>query len=135
MKYLSSKAQLLRFFLWLIAVHSFIVGLVLIILPGESLSFFGFHVIEKFFSTQGGVFHIVMSIAYVLAAENLGKSDLVIYFSISAKFIATIFLFSYFLFKNIIWVVAFSGAGDLIMGILLLILFINYKKELNAQEG
>lgn len=125
---------MLRWFLWLIAAHSFIVGMVLIILPGESLAFFGFNIIEKFFSTQGGVFHIVMSIAYALAAENLGKSDLVIYFSIAAKFIATIFLISYFLFKNFILVVAFSGIGDLIMGILLLVLFINYKKEPNAQE-
>jgi len=135
MKNLSSKAQMLRIFLWLIAVHSFVVGIVLIILPGESLAFFGFEIIEKFFSTQGGVFHIVMSIAYGLAAEKLGKSDLVIYFSIAAKFIATIFLFSYFLLKNFILVVAFSGAGDLIMGILLLVLFVNYKKELNAQKG
>jgi len=125
---------MLRIFLWLIAVHSFVVGIVLIILPGESLAFFGFEIIEKFFSTQGGVFHIVMSIAYGLAAEKLGKSDLVIYFSIAAKFIATIFLFSYFLLKNFILVVAFSGAGDLIMGILLLVLFVNYKKELNAQK-
>ena len=135
MSFISSNTSLLRLFLWLIAAHSFITGLMLIVLPSESLAFFGFEIIEKFFSTQGGVFHIVMGIAYVLAAENLGRSDLVIYFSISAKFIASIFLFSYFFFQNLIWVVAFSGAGDLIMGIILLVLFIYYKKELNAQAG
>ena len=132
MKPYSSSAKLLKFFLWLIAIHSFIVGLLLIMLPADSLAFFGFSVIEKFFSTQGGVFHVVMSIAYVLAAINLSKSDLLIYFSIAAKLIATVFLFSYFIFNSQIWMVFFSGMGDFIMAVILLVLFINYKKDRNA---
>ncbi|MCD4664596.1 MAG: hypothetical protein K8R68_04930 [Bacteroidales bacterium] len=132
MKLYTNAAILLRFFLWLIAIHSFLVGMLLIILPANSLAFFGFEIIEKFFSTQGGVFHIVMSIAYVIAAINLSKSDLLIYFSIAAKFTATFFLFSYFIFKNQIWMVFFSGLGDFIMAVILLALFVNYKKDRNA---
>lgn len=132
MKFIADETTSLKLFLWLIAIHSFLVGVLLIVLPADMLAFFGFGIIEKFFSTQGGVFHIVMSVAYILAATNLGKSDLIIYFSISAKFIATAFLFSYFVFKNQIWTVLFSGLGDCIMAILLLVLFINFKKNKNA---
>jgi len=129
MKLFSDITLLLKLYLWLIAIHSFIVGVVLIVLPCDALAFFGFEIIEKFFSTQGGVFHIVMTVAYILAAVNLGKSDLLIYFSITAKFIATVFLFSYFLFKNPIWTVLLSGFGDLLMGMILLVIFVNYKKR------
>ncbi|OQX77633.1 MAG: hypothetical protein B6D61_06890 [Bacteroidetes bacterium 4484_249] len=84
MKPYTISAKLLKLFLWLIAIHSFMVGMLLIFLPAADLAFFGFNVIEKFFSIQGGVFHVVMSIAYVIAATNHSKSDLLIYFSIAA---------------------------------------------------
>ncbi|MBL7103734.1 MAG: hypothetical protein ISS18_05340 [Bacteroidales bacterium] len=129
MKLFSNIALLLRLLLWLIAIHSFVVGVMLIILSCDALAFFGFEVIEKFFSTQGGVFHIVMTVAYILAAINIGKSDLLIYFSITAKFIATFFLFSYFFLESHIWMVLLSGFGDLLMGMMLLVIFVNYKKR------
>lgn len=134
MKYKSGREKLLLVFLYLIAIHSFVVGVVLIVLPPSDLAFFGFEIIEKFFSTQGGVFHIVMSIAYVLAAIHLGRSELLIYFSIAAKCTATVFLFAYFFLKNQIWMILFSGVGDFIMAIVLLTLFLNYKREKYAQE-
>ncbi len=96
------------------------------------LSFFGFDINEKFFSIQGGVFHMVLSVAYVMGAENIGKSDQIITFAIVAKFIATLFLLSYFFFKNPIWMVLISGIGDFLMGIVLLIVFLNYKKKIYA---
>lgn len=122
------KTQILKTFLWLVAIHSFVVGLVLILLPPNNLAYFGFEIIEKFFSTQGGVFHIVMSFAYGLAAYKIGNSDLLILFSIAAKLTATLFLLSYYIFKSSILIILFSGLGDFIMGILLLILYLNYKK-------
>lgn len=127
-----ASPDVLRIILWLIAVHSFIAGILLIVLNAEQLYFFGFDIQEKFFSTQGGVFHIVMSVAYVFGAESIGKSDQIIIFAIVAKFIATIFLLSYFLFKNPIWMVLVSGNGDLFMGVILLIVFLKYKKNQDA---
>ncbi len=127
-----NSKDLLKILLWLIAAHSFLAGILLIVLSPEQLYFFGFDIQEKFFSTQGGVFHIVMSVAYVMGAESIGKSDQIIIFAIVAKFIATIFLLSYFLFKNPIWMVLVSGNGDLFMGVILLIVFLQYKKNQHA---
>lgn len=124
----------LRILLWIIAFHSFIAGILLILLSPEQLSYFGFDISEKFFSTQGGVFHIVMSVAYVMAAESIGKSNHLITFAIIAKFIATIFLLGYFFFKNHIWMVLISGIGDFLMGFILLLVFLLYKKHQHAQK-
>lgn len=127
-------SSLLRIILWLIAFHSFFAGVLLIIMTPAQLSFFGFDINEKFFSTQGGVFHMVLSVAYIMGAENIGKSDQIITFAIVAKFIATLFLLSYFFFKNPIWMVLISGIADFLMGLVLLITFLNYKKKIHAQK-
>lgn len=129
-----NNQSLLRILLWLIAIHSCVAGILLILLGPEQLSIFGFDIHEKFFSTQGGVFHIVMSIAYFMGAETIGKSNQIISFAIVAKFIATLFLLSYFLFKNHIWMVLISGIGDFLMGIVLLVVFLHYKKNMYAQK-
>ena len=67
-------------------------------------------------------------------AEKIGKSDEIITFAIVAKFIATLFLLSYFFFKNPIWMVLISGIGDFLMGVVLLVIFHNYKKNIHAQK-
>jgi hypothetical protein len=124
---------LLRVLLWLIALHSFIAGVLLIVLSPAQLAYFGFEIQEKFFSTQGGVFHIVMCVAYVMGAEKPETSGQVIKFAISAKFIATVFLLSYYFFGNPIWMVLVSGVGDFFMGLVLLVVFLKFQKFLHAQ--
>ncbi len=119
----------LKIILWLIAIHSIIVGVLLICLPISGYHFFGFNVEEKFFPTQGGIFHIVMSIAYIMAAKRLGKDTGLVIFSYIAKFIATAFLvFYYFIFDNILTIL-FSGIGDLIMGLIILATLHEYKRN------
>lgn len=114
----------LRLFLYLIAAHSLIVGINLIVFPAEWMTEFGFgQISEGFFKAQGGVFHIVMAVAYSLAAWRPGEYRILIIFSIAAKLIATVFLFSYFLFINPVMMILLSGIGDLIMGLLLVFLF------------
>jgi len=106
--------------LWLVAIHSFAVGCGLMFSPPSLLQFFGFgHYGEKFFPVQGGVFHIVMSVAYVLAAVGLQRYNGLLQLSILAKIMATIFLLSYYFFINPIWTVLASGIGDGLMGIVL----------------
>jgi len=57
--------KILSVFLWLVAVHSFLVGIGLIVLPSSAFEFLGFNpTFERFFSTQGGVFHSVMVLRY-----------------------------------------------------------------------
>lgn len=112
--------RLLRFFLYLVALHSFCVGLGLIIMPFEYFKFFGFEGYHgNFFRIQGGVFHIVMCGAYIPASINPVRNSALMRFSIFAKFTATVFLFSYCLFVEPVWMVLVSGGMDFLMGIML----------------
>jgi hypothetical protein len=120
----------LKLFLWLIALHSFAVGVGLILFPPAYLEIFGFYNYSyTFFQAQGGVFHIVMCVAYLMASKYMFKSPGLIYFSIIAKSIATVFLLIYFLFVEHSWMIIMSAIGDASMAI---ILYYLYKKFLNS---
>jgi hypothetical protein len=122
---LFKNVSLFRLLLQLIAVHSFFVGLALIVLPFGALSWFGFTVDPyRFFSTQGGVFHVVMSIAYLLAARNPLREKSLILFIILAKWIAFFFLAFYFLFSEMVPVIAVSAVSDGLMGLLVMMFFL-----------
>lgn len=122
---LFKNITLFQTLLYLIAVHSFCVGIALIVLPFGMLSWFGFTVDPyRFFSTQGGVFHVVMSVAYILAARHpLGEKNLVL-FIIIAKWMAFFFLSAYFLFSEMVPVIALSAVGDGLMGLLVMMFFL-----------
>lgn len=114
-----SANKLLKVFLWLVAIHSLFTGIFLITGSVEMFKFFGFPYHGGFFSVQGGVFHLVMVVAYLMTASNLGKNSLLIWFCISAKLMAAAFLILYFFLHEKIWIVLISGIGDLIMGVLI----------------
>ena len=117
--------SLFKLLLYLIAFHSFCVGISLIVLPFEILSWFGFTVDPyRFFSTQGGVFHVVLSIAYILAACKPLEERSLIIFIILAKWIAFFFLGFYFLFSEMVPVIAISAIGDGLMGLLVMMFFL-----------
>lgn len=104
----------------LVALHSFAVGCALVVLPASVLSIFGFPEMPgNFFQVQGGVFHIVMCVAYLMASFHPHRFSGLVYFSIAAKLMATVFLFSYYFAVQPFLVVLLSGIGDLIMGIVI----------------
>lgn len=120
----NNSTKLLSIFLWLVALHSFAVGVGLIVLPLSMLKFFGYGVCaERFFPSQGGVFHIAMAVGYAMAAYNLKRYECLIIFSIVVKFMATVFLFTYFILVSSIWLVLLSGISDFLMGLIILILY------------
>jgi energy-coupling factor transporter transmembrane protein EcfT len=122
--------KILSVFLWLVALHSFIVGIGLIILPSSVFELLEFELtFDRFFSTQGGVFHIAMSVGYAIAAYDKIKFRQIILFSIIVKFIATVFLITYFLFITSQWLVILSGISDLLMGVSILYLYRVLVKE------
>lgn len=130
MSNLLKSVRLYQILLWLIAIHSFFVGILLIILPPNLMEFFGYDIQERFFQTQGGVFHMVMCVAYIMVATNVENGKQLSIFSYSAKFIATVFLVSYFFFADQIITVLLSGIGDFLMGIFIYLFYINiYKKD------
>lgn len=116
----SNRRLLLQWILWLIAIHSICFGLALIIFPSAWIEFFGFRLEEKFFADQGGVFHLIISLAYIMAALAPETSKKFIILSCVTKFTAAVFLFSYFLFDSQIIMVFVSGIGDLLMGLAIL---------------
>ena len=119
----------LKILLYLYAFHSFAVALGLMFLPPEFFSIFGFEGCqESFFKSQAGVFHLVMVVAYLIGATKFEASYNLIWFIIMAKSIALVFLASYFVLFDRIWMIAISGIGDGAMAILLYILFRQYLK-------
>jgi hypothetical protein len=112
---------LLKIFLLLVALHSFCVGLGLILIPLEYYSVFGYENYQgNFFKVQAGVFHFVMCGAYVPAALYKTGRRTLVGFSIFAKFSATVFLLSYAVFVDMIWMVLASGIFDFVLGLILL---------------
>jgi len=119
----------LRIFLWLIALHSFTVAVFLIFLNEEGIRYFGFTGGNPFFQVQGGVFHIVMCVAYILAAADLASGRKLIIFIIWAKTIALVYLLVYYFFIDGITMVLVSGLADGIMALIIFLLWKNYKAE------
>ena len=118
----------LALLLYLFAIHSFTAGLLLIVLPDDGLAYFGFTVKNRFFTTQSGVFHIVMAIGYALAGIFPQQSKLLIYFIVLAKLLAAVFLFTYYFFIDMIPLVLIFGIADLLMAIALWIIYLKYKR-------
>jgi len=113
-----SSEKYFKIFLWLIAIHSFIVAMLLIMLDESGIQYFGFQSSNSFFEVQGGVFHLVMCVAYILTSLNLSGSKRLIIFIILAKFIATFYLILYYLVIDPIVLVLISGFVDGIMGLI-----------------
>ena len=119
--------------LWVTCVHSAAVGIGLILLPASAFAYFGFHpYTERFFPIQGGVFHIVMAIAYGLAARSHGKHHALIAFIISAKLLATVFLITYYIFVDRVWMLLLSSAGDGTLGLFILA---TYRAAIKSPSG
>ena len=119
----------IKIFLWLIALHSFMVGIGLILFPPSYLEFFGFLNYQySFFQAQGGVFHFVMSVAYIMAIKYMHISPGLIIFSISAKLMVTVFLLVYYLFMENSWMILISAFGDAAMAVVLYVLYNRYRK-------
>jgi len=107
------------------------VGVALIALPADILAWFGFSIDStRFFSTQGGVFHIVMSVAYMLAARQPLNERSLLIFIISAKIIAFFFLGLFFFLGEMVPVIALSAVSDGLMGLVVWLFF----KEQSYQE-
>ena len=122
--------KILSVFLWLVSLYSFLVGVSLIVLPTSVFEFLGYKsTFDRFFSTQGGVFHIVMAVGYAMAGYDKKRFECLIIFSIIVKFIATIFLVIYFIIISSQLLIIFSGISDFIMGLVLLFLYIKLRQE------
>ena len=117
---LKQPDKLLSAVLYLVALHSFLTGLALVVQPTWSMKLVGFSPIcERFFPTQGGVFHILMAVAYVMGAVDAQKYHYVIVFAIIVKLAATLFLLVYCFTVEFKWIILLFGIGDGLMGLMI----------------
>jgi hypothetical protein len=115
--------------LWLVALHSFLVGIGLVLLPPTAMPFFGLQpFVEKFFPVQGGVFHLVMCLVYLLGAVNPERFDNLIILAIIAKFMAAAFLTLYYVLGSQVWMVLLSAVGDGLMGMVILLAYRSFTR-------
>lgn len=107
-------ARLLTGFVSLVALHSIAVGAGLAFLPAWAGRISGFGVVTPvFFAQQGGVFHIVLGVAYWVEHARTGGVSLLVF----AKLCATIFLGATVLRGDVPWAVPVSAVGDALMGL------------------
>ncbi len=110
--------QRLALLLWVVAAHSIMVGMILVIQPAILIRLMGFGEIhERFFPCQGGVFHMVMAIAYIYGAMDIHKNKNMIIYAIIVKMAATLFLFFYYFFIERHWIIFLSAMIDFSMGV------------------
>jgi hypothetical protein len=111
-----SWPRLLRLLVWLIAAHSFVVGLVLLFASAWGLTLGGWTVLPPvFFPMQGGAFHLVVAIGYVTEYERHRSVTLLLI----AKTIGVLFLVGVWLWsgRTLPWAVPVSAVGDAAMGL------------------
>lgn len=126
-----SYSEMLVIILWVIAFHSFCVGVGLIVAPSELFELLGYtKCTERFFPTQGGVFHIIMAVGYIMAALKYPQSDDLVVFIIIVKLSATVFLLIYFIAVKQTWVILFSGISDGLMSFVVYLIYTKSKNQL-----
>ena len=83
MSILNDPFRRLRALLALVGIHSIAVGIGLMAHPASVFEFMGYaRCSEPFFPTQGGVFHIVMAVGYLMAAADPSGNRCLITFAV-----------------------------------------------------
>lgn len=119
-----SPVRRLAILLWLVALHSFCVGILMILRPAPLMEMAGFAMnAEPFFTVQNGVFHIVLAIGYILAAAPEFRHRSLVVFTIVIKSMAAIFLFTYYFGFDARSVILLSGIGDGAMALAVFLCF------------
>ncbi len=122
--------KLLSAVLGLVAIHSLGMGLILIAQPAVLMEFAGFSPdCEHFFPAQGGVFHLLMFVVYLMGATHIEKYHYFIVFSIFVKAVATFFLMMYCFAAEFKWIVFLSGIADCVMGLMIFWAFQYYLRS------
>jgi hypothetical protein len=103
-----------KWLVWLIAAHTFVIGLALLLAPTFALSFGGWKEIPApFFPQQAGVFHFVLGFGYLRELQCRGGVSLLLL----AKTAAFVFLMGSTVLSTVPWFVTFAGVADGLMGL------------------
>ncbi len=103
----------------LIALHSFVVGLFLVVAPEWGARSFGFGPVRPlFFARQAGAFHFVAATAYLVEYFRYRGVLLLVV----TKSVAVLFLLLMTALDAVPWVVPLSGVADGLMGLVIVLL-------------
>jgi len=103
-----------RLLVYLIALHSFIVGAMFLSAPQWTIRFAGWQGIDPvFFAFQAGIFHVVLATAYLIEYGRYRGIAILV----TAKVIAFVFLTAVTIFTAIPWAVWTSGILDGLMAL------------------
>jgi hypothetical protein len=109
-----------KWYVYLVALHSFSVGIALAFFPRWSAAFGGWGDARPvFFICQGGAFHLVVATGYIMEYAKTRTLHLMIF----AKLVGTVFLTAaWVLDSNFAWAVPFSALGDAVMAVLAVVI-------------
>jgi hypothetical protein len=120
--------KLERLLVVLVALHSAVVGGLLMVVPEFAIHFGGWGGASPlFFACQAGIFHLVLAAGYLIEFY-LYKG---IAFLVTAKAMAVIFLLTATVLGGVPWIVPFSGVTDGLMGLVVLMVHL----KVSAGEG
>jgi hypothetical protein len=126
-KILNHPDKLLSTVLVLVAIHTLAIGLILIAQPAVFMELVGFRPnCEHFFPAQGGAFHLIVFVVYLMGAIHIEKYHHFIVLSIYIKAFATFFLLIYCFAAEFKWIVFISGIVDCAMGLMIFLAFQHY---------
>lgn len=95
----------------LVALHSFLVGALMLFFPHWTVDFAGWKNVDyDFFIRQSGAFHFVMALGYLLEFRRYGSIGLLVI----AKTTAVVFLLAFSSWTDA-WAIPFSGVTDGLM--------------------
>ncbi|MCZ7556046.1 MAG: hypothetical protein M5R41_06555 [Bacteroidia bacterium] len=124
------ERNLLRLALLLMALHSSLTGIGLLAQPDFLLRWGGWGEVQQtFFPAQGGVFHILMAVLYVMASRLGAARETLIRLTILVKSVAALFLIVYYAGVEAIWLVGASGVGDALMAVAVFVLWMKEKQH------
>lgn len=105
-----------RWLILLIALHSLIIGIFLMVAPAWTMGFGGWQqtINVVFFIRQAGIFHVVLVAAYLI--EHYRYQGVLV--MVTAKSMALFFLLLAAVFDQVPWAVPVSGIGDGAMALL-----------------
>ena len=103
----------------LIALHTYGIGVGLLVMPEWSLRLGGWQTIPPlFFPRQAGVFHLVLGTGYLVEYLRLRSVSLLL----TAKACGSVFLLAATVLATVPWFVTFAGVVDGLMGLAVLVM-------------
>ena len=118
--------------LFLLVIHSTATGFGLFLLPEKWFQFLGLEVgLQRFFVSQGGVFHLLMAGAYLAGMLHPRRFVVLVKYAIVVKVCAAVFLIFYFLFVHGVVFILLDGVIDACLGWLV---WIGLRQFLNEND-